>query len=170
MALKILLAHQDSTWLENAAGSIRQSGYEVATATSGKQAQSLIAGEKFFSVVLSQKLENHSGAQVLKFVKSNTTGVTVIFLSEKETLEQWSKLGAKHTLLENSTVEDVIRAMESGKSINDLMSAIEKREGVSEELEVSEDDAAFTKIPIEEFYSSKAVLFDVFIQLSSEGT
>ena len=165
--LKILLAHPSSEWLEASSELVRSQGYEVVTADSGKHAQNAIAQDKFFTVVISEDLENHSGAQVLKFAKSKSTGLAVVFLAEEFEGDKWIKLGAQTVLSKEAPMEEILRIFEGGKSVDDLLAGVERREGVSDEEEVSESDAAFTSIKIGEFYSSKAVLFDVFIQLGS---
>ena len=165
--LKILLAHPSSEWLEASSELVSSQGYEVVTADSGKQAQIAIAQDKFFTAVISEDLANHSGSQVLTFAKSKSTGLGVIFLAEEFEGDKWIKLGAQSVLPKDATIEEILRIFEGGKSVDDLLAGTERREGVSDEVEVSESDTAFTSIKIGEFYSSKAVLFDVFIQLGS---
>src|SRR5690606_4676809 len=67
----------------------------------------------------------------------------------------------------DSEIDLVLKLIEGGKSLGDLLAGINRREGTSDEVEESGSDADFTKIKIGEFYSSKAVLFDVFVQLGS---
>lgn len=165
--LKILLAHPNGQWLSESAEKVRAAGYEVTTADTGKQAQILISQEKFFSAVISEELQNHTGAQVLKFAKSNSTGLTVTFLAQEHEGDKWIKLGAKHVLPLETNIDDVLKVVEGGKSLGDLLSGITRREGLSDEVEVTGSDGEFTKIRIGEFYSSKAVLFDVYVQLGS---
>lgn len=164
--LKILLAHPSLEWLETSAKVLSDSGYEVITADTGKVAQISISQEKFFTAIISEELQSHTGAQVLKFAKSNSTGLTVIFLAEEYEGDKWIKLGAKTVFPLAATIEEIMRTIEGGKNVNELLAGMKRRDGVSDEVEVSEEDSKFTKIRIGEFYSSKAVLFDVFIQLN----
>ena len=78
-----------------------------------------------------------------------------------------SSLKAKTVFPLAATIEEIMRTIEGGKNVNELLAGMKRREGVSDEVEVSGEDTEFTKIKIGEFYSSKAVLFDVFIQLNS---
>lgn len=165
--LKILLAHPSLEWLEASSKVLSDSGYEVVTADKGKTAQISISQEKFFTAIISEELQSHTGAQVLKFAKSNSTGLTVIFLAEEYEGDKWIKLGAKTVFPLAATIEEIMRTIEGGKNVNELLAGMKRREGVSDEVEVSGEDTEFTKIKIGEFYSSKAVLFDVFIQLKS---
>lgn len=165
--LKILLAHPSSDWLESSAETLRAQNYAVTTADTGKLAQISISQEKFFTAIISEDLQSHTGAQVLKFAKSNSTGLTVIFLAEEFEGDKWIKLGCKHVFAKESNIDDILRFVEGGKSVGDLLAGTTRREGTTDEVEVSESDQAFTKIKIGDFYSSKAVLFDVFIQLGS---
>src|SRR5690606_41437900 len=103
--LKILLAHPSPSWLEDASAKVAAAGYEVVSADNGKKAQILISQEKFFNAVISEELQNHTGAQVLKFAKSNSTGLTVIFLAEEHEGDRWVKLGAKHVLPVDSEID-----------------------------------------------------------------
>ena len=43
---------------------------------------------------------------------------------------------------------------------------LKKRKGVSDEEEVKEADNKFTKVHIDKFYPSQAVLFDVFVKIN----
>jgi putative nucleotidyltransferase with HDIG domain len=45
------------------------------------------------------------------------------------------------------------------------MAGVNKKEGASEEQEVTATDENFSRIKIDEFYSSQAVLFDIYIKL-----
>lgn len=166
-ALKILLAHPDSEWLAASSSTLESAGYQVVAADNGKKAQILIGQEKFFTAIISELLQNHTGAQVLKFAKSNSTGLTITFLAEEFEGDKWIKLGAKHVMPLDSKIDDVLKLIEGGKNLNEMLAGMDRREGVSDEVEVSEDDGAFTKLKIAEFYSSKAVLFDVYVQLGS---
>lgn len=165
--LKILLAHPNNEWLEASEKVLRDNGYDVVIADKGKAAQISISQEKFFTAIISEDLQSHTGAQVLKFAKSNSTGLTIIFLAEEPEGDKWIKLGAKSVFPLAATIEEILKAIEGGKNVGDLLAGIKRREGTSDEVEVAGDDTDFTKIKIGEFYSSKAVLFDVFIQLKS---
>ncbi len=165
--LKILLAHPNNEWLEASEKVLRDNGYDVVIADKGKAAQISISQEKFFTAIISEDLQSHTGAQVLKFAKSNSTGLTIIFLAEEPEGDKWIKLGAKSVFPLGATIEEILKAIEGGKNVGDLLAGIKRREGMSDEVEVTGDDTDFTKIKIGEFYSSKAVLFDVFIQLKS---
>ncbi len=165
--LKILLAHPNTEWLEASEKVLRDNGYDVLTADKGKAAQISISQEKFFTAIISEELQSHTGAQVLKFAKSNSTGLTIIFLAEEFEGDKWIKLGAKNVFPLSATIDEILKAIEGGKNVGDLLAGITRREGTTAEVEVTGDDADFTKIKIGEFYSSKAVLFHVFIQLKS---
>lgn len=174
MALKILLADPDSSWLGTAKKFFQESYYEVDTVSNGKDAQLALFNNKYFAIVLNYDLKNHSGMQVLKFIRSNHPSIKIAFLMnqdyieegfiEKETLE---RLGANDFLIAPFELDEIKVVLEGHQSLGQIMSSIPKRDGVSDEEEVSKEDNQFTKISIHEFFPTKTILFDVYIRLSS---
>jgi CheY-like chemotaxis protein len=177
MALKILIADPNSEWLAAASESIRStSSYEVETVKSGRDAQVEIYNKKFFAVVLSASLTNHSGLQVLKFIRTNYPSLKVLMTldnpgdeADEDALneEKLKKMGANEVLVKPFGFEAILKTLEGHQSLGDLLSNLPKREGLGQEEEVSAADAEFSQIKIAEFYSSQAVLYDVFIRLNS---
>src|SRR5690606_8446559 len=51
-------------------------------------------------------------------------------------------------------------------NLNQVISALPSMTGTGEEVEVSVKVVDFTKVEIDKFYSSKKVLFDVYVKLS----
>lgn len=174
MALKILIVDPDEAWTGSATKYFRDLGYQVASVFNGRDAQSAMYNEKFFAVIMNYATENHSAQQVLKFIKSNQTNVqTIIIFNNNNPIERGEiseekliKMGVAEIVIkpfELSTLKDML---EGHQSVSDLVANIPKREGQSEEEEVAQSDNQFTKIRIEEFYSSQAVLFDIYIKLA----
>jgi putative nucleotidyltransferase with HDIG domain len=171
LALKILLCDPDEEWLASAAKFLTEQLYEVKTVYNGKDAQLALYNDTYFAVVLNIETRNHTGLQVLKFIKTNYTNQNVIMVVSKEVdgdREKLIKMGARDVIAKPFEVTDLCQTLEGHQSLGDLVSNLPKKEGGnSEEEEVSGEDANFTKIPIGEFFSSKAVLFDIFVRLSS---
>lgn len=175
MALRILLADPDEEWLEATYKFFKDALYEVDRVTTGKEAQLNIYNNKYFAVVLNYGIQNHSGATVLRFIKSNAPGLRLIVLfngqaaMEDEGLDEdkMKLVGITDYLVKPFSNAQLAELLEGHQSFTDLMNNLPKREGVSAEVSVEESDDKFTGVKIEEFYSSKAVLFDVFIRLGA---
>ncbi len=173
MALKILLVDPDDEWLSNAKKFLVAQMYEVSIVSNGRDAQLALYNDKFFAVVMNFAIENHSCTQVLKFIKSNYTNQRVIVIvNEKElvdsgavTEEKLQRLGVAEMAVKPFEIPYLKELLEGHQSLGDLMAGVTKKEGTSEELEVSLTDENFSKIKIDEFFSSQAVLFDIYIKL-----
>lgn len=174
MALKILIVDPDEAWGNQAKKYFTDQLYEVSTAVSGKEAQLAIYNNQFFAIIMNFATENHSCLQVLKFIKTNSTNQRVIItLNDKKlieddviTIEKLQKLGAAEVAVKPFEFSYLKERLEGHQSLSDLMMSVPRKEGVSEEKEVSLTDENFSKIKIDEFYSSQAVLFDIYIKLS----
>lgn len=175
MALKILIVDPDETWLAGAKKYFVEQQYEVATVANGKDAQLALYNDKYFAIILNYSTENHSALQVLKFIKTNYTNQRVLLVvNSKEIVESEGLLGDKLTKL--GVMEIAVRPfetvylkelLEGHQSLVDLMASVPKKEGVSAEQEVELTDENFTSIKIDEFFSSQAVLFDIYIKLNA---
>lgn len=175
MALKVLLVDPDDEWLDEAEKYLKEQFYDVKVVSNGKDAQLELYNDKFFAVIINFDIKNHAGSQVLKFISMNHPSQRVIVIVEnpermdevdfsEEKIKKMAVVEIAIRPFENSHLKDLL---EGHQSLNDLMSTIPKKKGVSKEEEVSENDEDFTSIRIDEFYSSKSVLFDVFIKLKS---
>lgn len=175
MALSILLADPSEEWLKKASDFLKEQFYEVKAVTSGKEAQLALYNDKYFAVVLNFDLQNHSGLQVLKFIQRNHPNQRVLVILESQSIldeervteEQLKKFAMVEILVKPFEVEALKQVLEGHQSLGDFMKNIQRRDGQSEEVEVENSDDDFTQVRIDDFYSAKAVLFDVFIKLKS---
>jgi response regulator RpfG family c-di-GMP phosphodiesterase len=175
LALKILLVDPDETWLSQAKKFLVEQMYEVGTVINGRDAQLALYNDKYFAVILNYSIQNHSAMQVLKFIKTNYTNQRVIIVVNDEkiakeedvTEERMIKMGAAGTIVRPFDMPALKELLEGHQSLSDIMTSIPKKEGASEETEVSMTDDKFTSIKIDEFYSSQAVLFDIYIKLGA---
>lgn len=175
MALKILIVDPDEAWSAKAQQYFLDASYEVHTVFNGREAQLAIYNEKFFAIIMNYATENHSCMQVLKFIKSNSTNQRVIIVGNDQavldrqdiTEEKLQKLGVANLCVKPFEMSALKEALEGHLSLSDLMANVPKKDGVSEETEVALTDDSFSKIKIDEFYSSQAVLFDIYIKLSA---
>lgn len=175
MAIKVLLIDPSSDWLVSAQDLLKKNFFDVNTANNGKDAQIIISKDKFFAVAINLEIQNYSAHQVLKFIKSNQNVQKIIaYISSEEKLtemgldhEQVLKLGATEVVTSIPTPAQLKNILEGHQGIQDFVTNLNKREGQSEEIEVATSDDKFSAIGIDEFYSSKNVLFDIYIKLGA---
>ena len=166
----------DESWSAQAKKYFLEASYEVTDVCSGREAQLAIYNENFFAIIMNYATENHSCMQVLKFIKTNSTNQRVIIigndqkiLDEQEvTEEKLQKIGVANLCVKPFDMNQLREVLEGHLSLTDIMANVTKKDGVSEELEVGLTDDCFSKIKIEEFYSSQAVLFDIYIKLTTD--
>ena len=179
MALKILICDPDADWLASAREFFMESGYEVSAVSNGKDAQIALYNDKFFAVLLSRETQNHTGVQVLRFIKSNCTNQRVLFIvglhekddpatSNKVESEKYAKMGATEVLFRPFELQSLKESLEGHQSLGDLVAGLPRKEGSSAEEEVDAKEEDFTAIRIDDFYSSQAVLFDIYIKLTAK--
>lgn len=174
MALKVLLVDSDESWLTNAKQFLVSQMYEVSAVENGRDAQLALYNDKFFAVLINYSVQNHSCTQVLKFIKTNYTNQRVIVIVNDKAVidsgevseEKFIKLGVAEIAVKPFEIPYLKDLLEGHQSLGDLMAGVTKKEGVSEEAEVQMNDENFSRIKIEEFYSTQAVLFDIFIKLN----
>lgn len=176
MALKILLVDKDEDWLFAAKEYFEGLLYQTTLVSNGKDAQVALYNDKFFAVVMNVKVERHPGIQVLKFIRSNYPTQKVIMVTEVDenddeedqmTPEKLRKLGATEAIAKPFEFEDLKGLLEGHQSVGDMVSSVPRRKELGPEEEVNMGDEKFTHVKIDEFYSSQAVLFDIYIKLKS---
>lgn len=173
MALNILLVDPDETWLANAKKFLLAEMYSVTSVSNGRDAQLALYNDKFFAILINYDVQNHSCTQVLKFIKSNYTNQRVIVILKDKSLienevvseEKLLKFGVTEIATMPFEITYLKELLEGHQSLKDLLAGVTRKEGVSEEKEVSLTDENFSHIKIDEFYSSQAVLFDIYIRL-----
>lgn len=174
MTLKILLVDPDETWLAGAKNFLVGQMYDVNTVINGRDAQLALYNDKYFAVIMNYDIQNHSCTQVLKFIKGNYTNQRVIVIVNNQELvdngivteEKLLKMGVAEMAVKPFEIPYLKELLEGHQSLSDLMANVTKKEGASEEQEVALTDENFSRIKIDEFYSSQAVLFDIYIKLS----
>ena len=174
MALKILIVDPDEAWCASAKSYFIEQMYEVSAVFNGRDAQLALYNEKYFAVIMNFATENHSCMQVLKFIRTNCVNQRVLIIMNDRTMldnnqiseEKLQKLGVAELAIKPFELKFLKDLLEGHQSLTDLMAAVPKKEGISEEIEVAMTDDNFSRIKIDEFYSAQAVLFDIYIKLS----
>ncbi len=181
MALRIIIIDPNQEWLKSAKKFFLDKGYEVDVADTGKAGQLLIYNsvdleKPYFYVVLNLEVQNHTGPQVMKFIKSKHPTLNVCLILENDellkdgslTMEQLARLGAQEVMAKPFEMEDLLGKLEGNQSMGQLISHLKKNEGISEVEDVSIKDESFTFVPIDRFFPNKNVLFDVFIKIGQD--
>jgi putative nucleotidyltransferase with HDIG domain len=177
MALNLLIVDPDEDWLMAAKGFFENILYNVKIVSNGKNAQIALYNEKFFAVVLNIHTKNHSGPQVLKFIKTKHPNQKVIVVTDVDDSEDSDedamtpstirKLGATEVIVKPFEFPALKQLLEGHQSVGEMVSNIPRRNELGPEEEMDLEDSKFTKVKISEFYTSQPVLFDLFIQLRS---
>jgi len=175
LALKVLIVDPDETWILQAKKFLVEQLYEVSSVMNGRDAQLALYNEKYFAIFLNYETQNHSCLQVLKFIKTNYTSQRVIIVVNDKSFietdeineEKLVKLGATSMIVRPFDFPMLKDVLEGHQSLQDVLANLPKREGVSDEEEVSLTDDKFSSVKIDEFYSSQAMLFDVYIKLGT---
>lgn len=171
MALKLLIADPDHDWSQETQNYFEQHQYVVETSFNGRETQLKLYRDKYFALILNWSLKNHSAKQVLAFVKKNHPQLKVILLVDEATLsadeleESFDKLGVSEVLKKPYDRDQIRKGLEGQQDALSLANTRPQKEGLSDEVEMDGPDEQYTAIKIEEFFSSKAVLFDVFVRL-----
>jgi HD-GYP domain-containing protein (c-di-GMP phosphodiesterase class II) len=174
LALKILLVDPDEAWGAQAKKYFVDAMYEVTYVVNGREAQLALYNNQFFATIINYDTQNHSSLQVLKFIKTTGTNQKIIMIVNDKKLfddgvtteEKLLKQGASEVAVKPFELTHLKDLLEGHQSLSDLLANVPKNAGISEEKEVALNDDSFSKIKIEEFYSSQAVLFDIYIKLS----
>ena len=180
MKLKVLLIDSDRKWLSKAHKYLKKNLYSADYAVNGREAQLLLYKNRYFAVILNMRVKNHSGVQVLRFVRTNHPTQKVVVILEKNISHDASKdqdglpmkdILAKYrvddVLISPFPIDSLKEIIEGHEGIESIITARREREKLSEEEDVYCPDDEFTKIKISQFYSSRQILFDVFIRLKS---
>lgn len=94
---KILVTEDDAGLCETVATALRENGYSVDTACTGREALAhLGSAESYDAIVLDLRLPDMSGLEIVEFIKANRTSVALIvasgFLEHEDVLrtaERW---------------------------------------------------------------------------------
>lgn len=170
--LSILIVDTDRSWAVKTQKGLQENRYDVDVVENGKDAQLTLYRKDYFALILNWDIKNHSGLQVLKWVRLNKPGLKVIlvfdskeYLEEQFDYDDLIKLGANDILEKPFDIPKLMSAIEGQQDFSQIIKSMKTRSTTSDEEEVTNKDNEFTKIKLREFISAKHILFDVYIRL-----
>jgi response regulator RpfG family c-di-GMP phosphodiesterase len=174
--LSLLLIDPSNEWLKEAHDFFSKDNYIVSSTNNGKQAQRQIYQHgKYFAVILNFSVTEHSGPQVLKYIKTTHPTQKVIVVVDPDLLDETEfeisdikKMGANEIVTVPFSLDDVKMILEGEQNADEYLARIPRGKKSSPEEEVVCVDEKFTKVPIEEFLSMESVIFDIYIRLSKD--
>jgi HD-GYP domain-containing protein (c-di-GMP phosphodiesterase class II) len=173
LALKLLISDPNQDWTLKTKQFFEELNYEVETSLTGKETQLKLYRDRYFALIINFSLKEHSAKQVLHFAKKNYPQLKVILYIEDvknleesgESDEDLIKLGASEVMYKPFERSELLQRLEGQQDAVSLLSNKPLKAGMSDEVEVESPDEDYIPIKIDDFFSSKAVLFDVFIRL-----
>lgn len=172
MSLAVILAQSNQESAESLAQGLKASSYEVDIAINGKDCQLKVYKKKYLAVVLDLDIRDHSGLEVLKYLRLNYPSLKVIltfpskerqnefFLDKQDLL----KLGASDILIMPFTAHELMQSIE-GVGQFETWKSLRANSNAKNEVEVEAQDEEFTRIKIEDFFSGNTTIFDHYIRL-----
>ncbi len=173
MALPVLISEPDDNWANKIKSFLEENSYLSDLVLTGKDCQLRVYKNKYLAVILDLDTTNHSGLEVLKYLRLNSPSIKVVLtLKNNKRLEKLGlskddlrKLGASDILIKPYSLEMLLESVEG---VNQFESWKEiKVSGPQKEEEmIDADDSEFTRIKIEDFYSGNTTIFDCYVRLA----
>jgi len=178
MALKVLISDPFDQYSSLAKEILLKNSYVVDVALNGKDAQLKCYQTKYYAVILDIDTTNHSGFEVLRYIRVNRPSVRIILTFESAarmeyfemTRDDLLKLGVSDVLIKPYNHEKLMKSI-SGELQYKLFKNV--KAGPSKNVEAEPEaeemflrDDLFTKIKIDSFFSGNASIFDLFIKLT----
>ncbi|MCK5071919.1 MAG: HD domain-containing protein [Bacteriovoracaceae bacterium] len=175
MSLKILVADPDSDSCDRSCSFLVENGYEVSTAMIGKNVQLKAYKNKYFAIVLDWAIRDHSVIEVLKYLKLNSPSTKVIVtISSMKELEKLdidknvlARLGACDVLVRPFSKDSLIKSISGELQFNLWKNTSQKKRHLHETGgAIKARDDEFTRLKIDQFYSSNRSVFDIYIRIN----
>ncbi len=169
---RILLATGDTSWGDEATTNLSKHGFHCVHVKEGKECQLTLYREKFSALLLDLDLKNHSGAEVLKFLKINHPGLPVImvFHNQRRCQDFQSlslnarRVGISKSFTRPFPIRLMIDYLHDLSPVNDWRK-VQPKDIIQEEKEEKILDRECTRIEIERFMNGSVAIFDYFIRL-----
>lgn len=150
----ILIATSDSEWGKETRTKLLSLGFDCQYVREGKECQHSVYKGQFSTVILDPDLENHSGVEVLKYLKANFPALRVVLVfPDQKRSDNYKELRSD---LKSVGVSQTFTRPIAIKSIVDYLTG-EGNSGVK--------DKDCTKVDIGSFLTGKPANFDYYIRL-----
>lgn len=170
---KVLLATGDSDWGLDTRVKLSSFGFDCQLVRQGKECQLSVYKEKFSTVLLDPDLKNHSGIEVLKFLKLNHPAVKVILVYPDQKRSEDYR-GLQDNLSRIGVIKSFVRPINI-KHMVDYLNELTPAQGWKQvnfnEDKTAEDkdprvmDKDCTRIDILSFLTGNLAIFDYYIRL-----
>jgi len=144
-------------------------------ATNGREAQTKIYKQNFGLIFLDIDLENHSGVEVLRYIKTAKPQVRVVLVCESKArlselgfdAKELQRLGIVGPLIKPVSASSMLAMMDD---LNRIVSWKSVQEVASTQAgaETTMADSKFTRIRVEEFFSGEVSVFDIYLRLNKD--
>ncbi|HXH75350.1 MAG TPA: HD domain-containing phosphohydrolase [Bacteriovoracaceae bacterium] len=173
LAQKILLATGDSDWGVETRIKLSTFGFDCSLVREGKECQLSVYKDKYSTVLLDPDLKNHSGIEVLKFLKLNHPSVRVVLIfSDKKRSEEYHELqknlarvGVLKALVRPFNIKDIVDYLNELTPSQEWKKVTPQNENLAEETVEKIFDKDCTRVDIASFLSGNLAIFDYYIRL-----
>jgi HD-GYP domain-containing protein (c-di-GMP phosphodiesterase class II) len=170
---KILLATGDTDWGLDTRVKLSSFGFECQLVREGKECQLSVYKEKFSTVLLDPDLKNHSGIEVLKFLKLTQPAlkIVLVFPDKKRSIEyselqnNLSRVGVSKSFIRPFNIKHMVDYLNE-LSPAQMWKHVTFQDGAHpEELDLKVLDKDCTRVDILSFMSGNLAIFDYYIRL-----
>lgn len=173
MSQSILISSPDHKWSQDLKDFLLKSGHQCLVALTGKDCQTMVHKTKFNLILLDVDTSNHSGMEVLKFLKITCPSLKVLLCFQNKNRSQelnfdsktLSKLGVCKTFIRPFLPQVFLQYLEEIKSPGQWKDLQVKDYSAIEENENKIADIDCTKLNIETFLSGNISIFDFYIRI-----
>lgn len=176
MSQSILLSDPDKDWMKKTKDFLDRHQYDVDISHSGKDCQLNIYKNKYIGIILDIDVKNHSGLEVLKYIRFKAPYVKVILtISNRKRLEELGltkdelrKLGASDILVKPYSLDALKKSLEGENQFEAWKNVKASIKQHDEEPVSGAHDAEFTRIKIGDFFSGNTTIFDYYVRLGKD--
>lgn len=169
----ILVCESDGVIATSYSAALKKERNKWDIVTNGKDAQAILFKTPYTTVFLDIDLKNHSGMEVLRYLKSSNKAIrVVIILANADRLNELGvtqkdidKLGISETLTKPVTTEDLVLFMEGrgrAKAWRHLP------EGAPTQINVPEGEKGMARMRTRDLIGGDLAMFDLWLRLSPQ--
>ena len=170
---KILLATGDGEWGLDTRVKLASHGFDCQLAREGKECQLTVYKDKFSVVLLDPDIKNHSGLEVLKFLKLNHPAMKVIliFPDQKrssdygELQKNLNRVGVSKSFIRPFNIKQMVDYLNDLSPAQSWKQVAFKDGNFPEEADAKILDRDCTRVDLESFLNGNLAIFDYYIRL-----